>query len=183
MGVLVLSGIILVFAGVSIAVATYAKKNKSQFPHPSELSSQSRSTLRPLRQAVESFEQAVKANKSAEASQILGNQAQGSVRQTLAEASKMMKNRDLLVGLAQRLKSQGGDAEAPLEAVERIDRNIIEATQAIDQLTFKITQAAISEQTPMSEIESDLPDLINRLQNVSQSFDEVNQHLNQDNLS
>lgn len=155
--------------------------NQSKFPHPSELSSASRSVLRPLRQAVESFESVLKAHPNLDAAQILGPNALESVRKTLQEATKMMPNRDVLVEMARRTESQGNDPSAPHDAIDRIDRNIAEATSAIDALTLRITQAAAQTSQPFTEVESDLPDLVKRLQNVSESFDEVNQSIGQNN--
>ncbi|MFM9873641.1 MAG: hypothetical protein ACKVQS_09285 [Fimbriimonadaceae bacterium] len=152
-----------------------------QMPHPSELTSESRAIIRPLRQAVESFEAVLKSNSNQESAKILGPNALESVRNTLREATKMMPNRDVLVEMARRTESQGNDPSAPNDAIDRIDRNIAEATSAIDALTLKITASIGTEKQEFLEMETDLPDLVKRLQSVSQSFDEVNQSLNQEN--
>ncbi len=176
------------FGGLAIAFVAYFitkvvtnSGNPGKFPHPSELSSSSRSMLRPLRQAAENFEEVLKANPNLDAAQILGPNALDSVRRTLIEATKMMPNRDVLVEMARRTESQGNDPSAPHDAIDRIDRNIAEATAAIDALTLRITQSSSQSTQAISDVESELPDLVKRLQNVSQSFDEVNQSVSQDN--
>lgn len=175
-------------AGLAIGIVGYVfirtitkGGTASQVPHPSELSSESRSMLRPLRQAVESFEAVLKANPNLDATKILGSNALETIQKTLQEATKMMPNRDALVEMARRTESQGNDPSAPNDAIDQIDRNVAEATSAIDALTLKIAESATQPAQPIPEVESDLPDLVKRLQNVSQSFDEVNQSIHQDN--
>jgi hypothetical protein len=180
--------IVIGLAGLAIGIVGYIFIRSitkggasSQFPHPSELTSNSRAVLRPLRQAVENFEEVLKANSSLDSAKIIGPNALQSVRQTLQEATKMMPNRDILVEMARRTESQGNDPSAPHDAIDRIDRNIAEATSAVDALTLKITESASQPSQEISQVESELPDLVKRLQNVSQSFDEVNQSIGQNN--
>lgn len=179
--------LVMGFVGLMIGVVGYLfirsitkGGQNSHFPHPSELSSESRAVIRPLRLAVENFETVLKANSGQESARIIGPNALDSVRKTLQEATKMMPNRDVLVEVARRTEIQGNDPSAPNDAIDQIDRNIAEATSAIDALTLKITSATRSIADGLPAIESDLPDLVKRLQNVSQSFDEVNQSINQD---
>ncbi|MBA4292776.1 hypothetical protein C0431_07365 [bacterium] len=174
LGILVL-GALVIGLGAFILLISQRKGTV----HPSELTSESRQIIRPLRQAVESFESVIKANPNVDAAKILGSQAQVTARRTLEEASRMMANRDQLVQLARRLEAQKLDPASPLDTIDSIDQRIHEATRAVDQLTLKITQAATQTEIPTLDNENDLDDLVSRLQNISQSFDEVNQSINQ----
>lgn len=177
LGIAALGLIILTFAAVTVLIYQLSKRKGTV--HPSELTSESRQIIRPLRQAVESFESVIKANPNVDAAKILGNQAQSTARKALEEASRMMANRDQLVQLARRLEAQKLDPTSPLDTIDSIDQSIHEATRAVDQLTLKITQAATQSEIPTLDNETDLEDLVSRLQNISQSFDEVNQSINQ----
>lgn len=173
---------ILVFFGIVVLGAAFVVKmflnqirQQSAFPHPSELSSESRTALRPLRQAVEAYESAIRANAGVETAMILGNQTRATVTQTLGEAAKMMSNRDVLSDMAKRLEGKGQDSSIPRGAVDKIDKYLTDAAAAVDAITLKVTAAGMAAPESIPDSESELPDLISRLQNVSQSFDEINQ--------
>jgi hypothetical protein len=176
-----LAGLVVFGGGYALLKSILDQRRASNFPHPSELSSESRSVIRPLRESADSFESVLKANPDFDAAKIIGGEANEAVKKTLAESMRAMPYRDQLVKMARRLEQQRLDASAPLDAVDRIDRNIAEATQAIDELTLKVSQAATQRSEPALEFETDLPALISRLQNVGRSFDEVNQNLSQNN--
>lgn len=172
---LVLAGILALGTAFVILMLSKSMKGAADTPHPSELSSEGRAAIRPLRQAVEAYEAALKANAHSEASKILGNQTRETVRQTLREASKMVAERDILSNMVKRLEGNGQDATVPKQALAKIDRHFADAADAVDALTIKVTAAALEADSPTPETESELPDLVARLQNVSKSFDEVNQ--------
>lgn len=176
-------GISLVLVGLVVVVAigaflfTISAKSRSNIPHPAELTSTSRSALRPLRQAAESFEAILKANPDAEATKIIGTQAKESVQKTVAEASKLATTRDQLSEIIRRAQMQGTDSTAAQDQLNKLDQQIASATASIDALSLRITQNISSQAAtiPSIEADSDLPDLISRLENISQSFDEVHQ--------
>lgn len=176
MGILIL-GVAVLLIGAGAILISQLVRNRNTI-HPSELSSASRTILRPLRQAVEGFEAVVKANPEVDASKIIGSQAIETVRSTLVEASRLMPAREQLLLVARRQSSS-----APQEAIDRIDQKIYAATQAVDQLTLKITAAATQTDFPTLNDQSDLPELVARLQNISQSFDEINQTIDQNQQS
>lgn len=166
--------LVLTLGGVLFAIAM--SKKRKDIPHPSEFSSSSRAALRPLRQAAESFEELIRNNPNTEASKIIGSQASQSVLQIVARASQMAATRDQLQEMVRRAQSQGNDSTAAQAQLDQIDQQIAAATASIDALSLKITQNLQSAQpVPVLEEDSDLSDLISRLQNLNQSFDEVQQ--------
>lgn len=177
MGVSLILVALVVVVALGAVLVTLASKSKSGIPHPSELTSTSRATLRPLRQAAESFEAILKANPDAEATKIIGTQAKESVQRTVAEASKLAATRDQLTEIIRRAQMQGTDSSAAQEQLNKLDQQIAAATASIDALSLRITQNIHSQEPtiPSIETDSDLPELVRRLENISQSFDEVHQ--------
>lgn len=175
--VVIVLGMLVVGAVAALMFAFVKGKGDSGVPHPAELSSTSRSALRPLREAAASFEAVLKANPNAEATKIIGTQARDSVKKTVEEASKLAATRDQLSELVRRAEMQGTDSSAAKAQLESLDRQIASATASIDALTLRITQniQSSTSNVPGMETDSELPALISRLENISQSFDEVHQ--------
>ncbi len=169
LGILVL----IFFAALVAGFVAVVQQNRSKFgQHPSELSASARAILRPLRQAIESFESAFAATPAGE-SRILAGPARESVQHSLKEAERLAALRDEYLEIIRRAKQSGRDTAEAQRAVDTIENQIADATAAIDRITLRISRP--TSEIAATEVESDLPSLIANLENLGSSYDELKQ--------
>lgn len=155
------------------AFIAVVKQNRERFgTHPSQLSANARSVLRPLRAAVESFESFLAASSDHEA-RILAGPAEESVRKSLAEAERLAILRDEYLEIARRANQTDQNSQEAARAAASIEQQIADAAAAIDRITLRLSKPA--ESRIPAELESDLPSLVANLENLSRSYDELKQ--------
>ncbi|MCB0826354.1 MAG: hypothetical protein KDC26_09205 [Armatimonadetes bacterium] len=149
------------------------RKLKSNEVHPAELSPQSRSLVRPLRESIESLEKLLKAHEDRTGIPILGKQA--------LETANTLYNESLKYALvADQLRSspaKSGEANRRADAIlDRIQDKVNEATNTIDELKLKFADSFVESVVPENDDNFDA--LISRLENINNSYTEIDQTLN-----
>lgn len=152
--------------GISaLVVGLLLKQMSNKTIHPSELSSQSRSKLRNLRGAVERLEKLVDQYPNDPAIKVIGQEALQTAYQLRSEGQKLGLARDQMLELR-----MAGDERAS-KVVDQIDLKIDGAAEAINELTIRFADHASD--SPVNYDDSQLSELVGRLQNLTHSFDEV----------
>lgn len=169
----ILFGGLAALATVAAALWVYLRKPEIQ-NHPSTLSSQSRTVLRPLTQAFESLKRSIAADQGSEATLVLGKDALRASEELVAQAGKLARSRDILVEIARRTESAGLDATNVHSSIDQIDTKIHDGTLAIDAMNARITRSMVPDTVPIGE-QDEVTELIERLKNMGRSFDEVYQ--------
>lgn len=173
----------LVIGAAALLTAFVVSARRTQHPsgiHPADLTSTARALTRPLRQAAENLEKAIAAHAGTDAARILGPEATATASRLVAESAKLGLARDQLQEARRRIQQANGDT-APLDqAIAQIEASVAAATQTIDQMTIRVTQSALATSLDPSQAnDEELAALVQRLQNLGDSFDEVTQTVKQ----
>ena len=165
---------LLPILGIGAAfILMLTRKLKSKEIHPAELSPQSRSLVRPLRESIESLEKLLKSHGNRTGIPTLGNQALETANSLYSESLKYAMIADQL----RRGPAKSGEASRRADAIlDRIQDKVIEATEAIEELKLKFADSFVESVEPENEDNFDA--LISRLENINQSYTEIDQTLN-----
>lgn len=161
-----IAGVVVVGLIVAFIIAVTKKK-----PHPADLRSESRREIRPVTEAVEKLERLVAQNKDKPEVSVIGVQAVEAAKKVREECIKWGAARDELASIA-RKEGPGGRAH---QIVKQIDEKIGEAAEAVSAMVTRIAERSVSEYDIPQE--GSLNELVNRLESLGQSMDEVNESL------